>query len=210
MTSQGGSGPQTSYQHLCEVLRGVLVDVVQAGRHAGTEMGAVPSRATAALYLILRNHPVDRRGRCRSCRRPGAWVGRRWRRCRVHGEARLWLHQPAEFLRPQLARELRAHLGPPPQVGATPERHGSPGAVPPAEPDTQHSEMPAAVAAEGDSGTPAAQTPVGSSPLPPHEDEATGPDHGGAGPDPDAPGFAVAHHPTPAGPSASRLRGGTR
>ncbi|MGQ0776775.1 MAG: hypothetical protein ACT4NY_20540, partial [Pseudonocardiales bacterium] len=91
---------------MCAVLRGLLVETVQAGRRAAGGIGTVPCQAIAALYMILMNHPVDRRGRCRSCRRPGALLGRHRRRCRVNGEASVWLHQPAEFLRGQLAREL--------------------------------------------------------------------------------------------------------
>lgn len=76
-------------------------------------------RAIATLYMIMMSHPVDRRGRCRSCRRPGTLIGRCWRRCRVHGEANVWLHQPTEFLRSQLARELRLDA-PPPEADTTP------------------------------------------------------------------------------------------
>lgn len=95
---------ETSYRLLCEVLRRVLVEAVESGPGA---VGSVPHRAMAALYGLLLNHPVDRRGRCRSCRRPGAVLGRRRRRCRVHVEATYWLHQPDEkFLLSHLAREF--------------------------------------------------------------------------------------------------------
>ena len=106
VTGRGPSVYQTGHQHMCAVLRGVLAETVQAGRRAAGGIGTVPCQAIAALYMILMNHPVDRRGRCRSCRRPGALLGLRRRRCQVHGEAGVWLHQPTEFLRTQLAREL--------------------------------------------------------------------------------------------------------
>lgn len=105
-TSRGPSVYQTSHEHLCAVLRGVLVETVQSGCRAAGGIGTAPCRAIAALYMILMNHPVDRRGRCRSCRRPGALLGLRRRRCWVHAEATVWLHQPTEFLRTQLAHEL--------------------------------------------------------------------------------------------------------
>jgi hypothetical protein len=97
---------ETSYALWCQRLRGVLADAVQARPDAAGEIGSVPCLASAALYALLMTHPVDRRGRCRSCRRPGAVVGFRHRRCRVHGEARFWLlQQPAEFLRSWLVCE---------------------------------------------------------------------------------------------------------
>jgi hypothetical protein len=65
-------------------------------------------------------HSVDRRGRCRSCRRPGAVLGLRRRRCRVHGEARFCLQQPAEFLRSRLVCELGLTDLPPAQSSVTP------------------------------------------------------------------------------------------
>lgn len=90
-----------------DALRVFLQEAVDSGGGELISFGSVPCRAVAALYMILLNHPVDRRGRCRSCRRPGAALGRRWRRCRVHGEATLWLNQPADFVVSHLIRELR-------------------------------------------------------------------------------------------------------
>lgn len=95
---------ETSHRLLCEALGRVLVSVVESG--AGVA-GSVEFRAVAALYGLLMNHPVDRRGRCRSCRRAGAVLGWRRRRCQVRVEAAFWVHQPDEaFLRLQLAREF--------------------------------------------------------------------------------------------------------
>lgn len=106
MVSRDRSVYQTSYHMNCEALRTVLRAAMDSCRGDRSALGSVPCRAVAALYMLLLGHPVDRRGRCRSCRRPGAVFGRRWRRCRVHGEASMWLHQPATFLCPHLAREL--------------------------------------------------------------------------------------------------------
>jgi hypothetical protein len=91
---------------MCRVLRQVLGDVVQAGPGAVGGLGTVECQAVAALYLLLVDHPIDERGRCRSCRRPGAVFGPRWRCCRVYVKASLWLRQPAEVLRCLLAQEL--------------------------------------------------------------------------------------------------------
>lgn len=105
----GHSAPsvhQTSNKLLREALHEVLRAAVQAGPGAANGIGSVPCRAVAALYLVLLNHPIDRRGRCRSCRRPGAVFGRRRRRCRVHGAAHLYLRESGEFLLSHLAREL--------------------------------------------------------------------------------------------------------
>ena len=81
---------QTSYQLLCESLERVLVGVTGSG----AAVGLVEVRSVAALYELLRDHPVDRRGRCRSCRRPGGIVGLRRRRCRVYRAAHFYLHHP--------------------------------------------------------------------------------------------------------------------
>lgn len=106
---------------LREVLRGVLVAAVEPGPGTAGGMDSIQSRACAALYALLMAHPVDRRGRCRSCRRPGVVVLRLGRRrCRVHGQARFWLlQQPAEFLSSRLASELGLTPLPPAQHGAT-------------------------------------------------------------------------------------------
>lgn len=89
---------RTIHQLICEWLRGVLCDAVQAGPGAAGGIGTVECRAVATLYLLLMDHPIDPRGRCRSCRRPGAVFGSRWRRCRVHSKATLCLHQLDDVL----------------------------------------------------------------------------------------------------------------
>ncbi|MGH3801891.1 MAG: hypothetical protein ACRDTD_17505 [Pseudonocardiaceae bacterium] len=117
-TGHGDAAPsrsvhQTSYRVVCEVLRRVLVAAVQAGPGAAGGIGSVECQAVAALYLLLLDHPIDRWGRCRSCRRLGAVFGPRWRHCRVHGKANLCLRQPEELLR-LLVREVGLADSPPP------------------------------------------------------------------------------------------------
>ena len=91
---------------LGEALRGVLLAAVKCRSSAMGGMDSIHVRACAALYVLLMEHSMDQRSRCRSCRRPGAMLGWRRRRCRVHSEARLWLRQPATFLHSRLAHEL--------------------------------------------------------------------------------------------------------
>lgn len=75
-------------------LRGVLLAAVKSGPDAAGRIYSIQYRACAALYALLVAHPVDQRGRCRLCRRPGAVFGFRRHHCRVHDEARVWLQQP--------------------------------------------------------------------------------------------------------------------
>ena len=106
---------------LREALHSVLVAAVEASPGAAGGIDSIQSRACAALYVLLMAHSVDRRGRCRSCRRPGAVLGLRRRRCRVHGEARFCLlQQPAEVLRSRLVCELGLTDLPPAQSSVTP------------------------------------------------------------------------------------------
>lgn len=118
---QTSSVHQKSYELLCEVLGRLLVSVVHAGSGAAGGISALPCRASAALYSLLLDHPVDRRGRCLCCRRPGALFGRRRRRCRVHIAAQYWLRHPDEVLLSHLSNELGlqtpAAPSPPPPCG---------------------------------------------------------------------------------------------
>lgn len=122
---------QTSHDLMCQSLRKVVVEGVQAGRGAAGGIGSVRCRVSAALYALLTAHPVDREGRCLSCRRPGAVFGRR-HRCRVHREASYWLRQPEEFLHSRVVREWGLADQSPPGVGAAPDRES---ATRPADPD---------------------------------------------------------------------------
>ncbi len=63
---------QTSHDLLREVLRGELLAVVESEAGGGEAIGSLHCRASAALYALLGAHPLDRHGRCRSCRR-GGW-----------------------------------------------------------------------------------------------------------------------------------------
>jgi hypothetical protein len=103
----GRTVQQTSYDLVCQLLRGFLRDAVQSARDGRGEVGSVACRATATLYGLLLDHPVDRRGRCRSCRRPGEVLGWRRRRCRVHRQAHFHLHHPDDaFFLGHLVRTL--------------------------------------------------------------------------------------------------------
>ncbi|MEO7195419.1 MAG: hypothetical protein ABIZ05_11445 [Pseudonocardiaceae bacterium] len=78
-------------------MRAVLRAAVQSPSGVGG-IGSVESRAVVTLCSLLRDHPVDQWGRCRSCRRPGSVFGSRWRQCQVYGKAMLCLRQLDEVL----------------------------------------------------------------------------------------------------------------
>ncbi|MGH3692414.1 MAG: hypothetical protein ACRDRX_00135 [Pseudonocardiaceae bacterium] len=126
---------------LREVLRGVLCAAVESEPGAVGGIGSLQCRVFATLYVLLGAHAVDGRGRCWSCRRPGAVFGFLRRHCRVRGEASVWLQQPEWFLRSRLISELRLSDPPPAQGSPTPTSAGDAGvggdtdAVPRTEPD---------------------------------------------------------------------------
>lgn len=124
MTAQPNThttGPMTGRADpLLEALRGVLVAAAQSESGTGEGFDSVQYRAGATLYSLLVDHPVDRRGRCRSCRRPGAVLGLRRRPCRVRGKAQMWLHLPGELLQSFLLSELGLSPMPPACEGETP------------------------------------------------------------------------------------------
>lgn len=109
---------QTEHDLLCEMLRGLLMGEVESAHRAG-ECGQVGCGAGAALHSLLAAHPVDRRGRCRSCRSPG-WLGRRCRVCLVLVKAHYWLRQPTHIVWAHLADELGVDV-PGPHGAADPE-----------------------------------------------------------------------------------------
>ncbi|MGH4014384.1 MAG: hypothetical protein ACRDSL_10765 [Pseudonocardiaceae bacterium] len=138
-------------------------------------------QAAAALYALLLAHPIDRRGRCRSCRRSGAVLGLRRRSCRVYLEAGFFLLSAGELLRTQLVRELGLPDPPLPEAQDQPQPTS-----PAAEPDIAH----AARVMTDPGGPPRAssQAPAVSPPRPPHRFPGAGwpdLDHGGVGDDPD-------------------------
>lgn len=97
---------EISYDLLLKDLRGMLRAAVESGRRARDGVGSIQCRACAVLYALLMDHPVDRRGRCRSCRRPGVVFRWRRRRCRVHREACFYLRNSDDFLLAHLTGEL--------------------------------------------------------------------------------------------------------
>ncbi|MGH3898876.1 MAG: hypothetical protein ACRDTA_11625 [Pseudonocardiaceae bacterium] len=110
VTSTGWTVDQTSHRLVCDLLRDVLG---QTGPGA-EEVGSILYRASAVLYLLLLDHPIDQRGRCRSCPRPGAVIGFRRRLCRIHLRARYWLlRQPDNAM-------LLSHLADDPGRGTAP------------------------------------------------------------------------------------------
>ncbi|MGH3935298.1 MAG: hypothetical protein ACRDS1_10045 [Pseudonocardiaceae bacterium] len=113
---------KTSHDLMCEVLRGALLTVFESGAAGG--IGSVPCRAGAALYALLMDHPIDRRGRCRACCRPRAVLGWRRRRCRVHIVAHLYLRGSRDFLSSHLPSELGQRTRRPRSVPAEGEGHG--------------------------------------------------------------------------------------
>jgi hypothetical protein len=92
--------PQTNHRLLCEALGKFLANGAQAGRSAAGGIGSPEWRVVVTLYSLLKEHPIDREGRCRSCRWPGSVVGLRWQPCWVYGEASLclqWLDDVSLF-----------------------------------------------------------------------------------------------------------------
>ncbi|MGH3871545.1 MAG: hypothetical protein ACRDSR_08550 [Pseudonocardiaceae bacterium] len=112
---------------LREVLRDVLSAAVDLRAGAVGEISSLQYRVFATLYVLLGAHAVDRRGRCWLCRRSGAVLGFRRRRCRVHGEASVWLQQPEWFLRSRLISESGLFDLPPAQGSPTPTAAGDVG-----------------------------------------------------------------------------------
>ncbi|MGB6163396.1 MAG: hypothetical protein WCF33_07585 [Pseudonocardiaceae bacterium] len=116
MSRSGLSAEQISRDPLLQMLCEVLVEVERARRGAVRGIDSVPLRACAALYQLLREHQVDQRGRCRSCRRPGLVFRSRWQPCQVRSNATVCLRQLDEILLfSPLVRELGlAAVAPPP------------------------------------------------------------------------------------------------
>jgi len=120
VTRTGRTVEQTTHRLVCEALR----ESVRAGPGALKRVGSVRYRASAVLYLLLLEHPIDERGRCRSC--PGVMIGLRSRPCQIHLRASDWLlHHPDEaLLRSHLAEELGAGRVPPRAGAGAPPRSG--------------------------------------------------------------------------------------
>lgn len=157
---------QASHSLLQAVLRDALLDMVGSA-HGLQGIGRVGLGACAGLYSLLAAHPVDRQGRCRSCRSPG-WLGHRRQVCMVFQKAHYWLRQPGHRLQAHLASELDVDLPPLPDA-ADPEATE---VLPRVEPDLS------------DPPTDLLQTPA----IPPTPTAQAGRpelDHGGAGEHPE-------------------------
>ncbi|MGH3874262.1 MAG: hypothetical protein ACRDSR_22635 [Pseudonocardiaceae bacterium] len=74
-SDSGRNVDQTSHRLVCDVLR-------RAGPGVVEEVDSILYRLSAVLLMVLLDHPIDRRGRCRSCRRPGVMIGLRRRSSR--------------------------------------------------------------------------------------------------------------------------------
>jgi len=180
----GPSAYQTTHDRIRQVLRTVLVDSMRAGLDTTGEIGSVQFRACAALYGLLRDHPVDQRGRCRSCQRRGAVLRARWHRCRMQGTASLWRQQLDVALLPRLLPHE-----PTPSLTSPPAAPGPARADDPEDTDV----LPTITT---NPPTQPPQTPA-APPQSSHRSAGAGrsdPDHGGAGDVPlMASGLAVAH-----------------
>ncbi len=117
VTSKGRTIDQISHRLMRNALRGFLLQAMRARPGAVEGISSIGCQASAALYTLLLDHPIDRRGRCPSCRGFGAVIG--LRRCRIHRTAIFWLLlQPDEAtLRSRLASELGLGTTPPPGAG---------------------------------------------------------------------------------------------
>ena len=153
VAGRGRSVDQTSHRLVCEALR----ESMRAGPGALGRVGSIRYRASAVLYLLLLDHPIDWRGRCRSC--PGVMIGLRPRPCQIHVRASDWLlHHSHEALLSHLARELGTDRVPRRAVAGTPHRSGLTVHV-----DPRHIDVLSRVA--GESRTDPSQTPAVPFPL---------------------------------------------
>jgi len=183
------SAHQTSHDLLREMLRGDLLAAVESGKGG---LGSVQGRASAALYELLCDHPVDRRGRCRSCRQPRAVFRRKPRFCRVYLAARYYLHQRAEVLLGHLVREL--HQDAVPQRGVADPPSCS--AVRAVADGLEVTEVLPRIEADSFAARGERRNAPAVPPLPPDGSTRAGrsdPTRGGAGEPPEAPGLAVLH-----------------
>ncbi len=130
------------------LIRDALRETLQAGPSALEKAGSLRYRASAVLYLLLLEHPLDERGRCWSC--PGVLRWLRPRPCQIHLKASDWLlHHPDEALS-HLARELGAAslLSPNVLARRTPGTPPRSGLTVRARPDPRDTDVPPAAAGE--------------------------------------------------------------
>lgn len=167
VTGEGLTVDQTSHRLICHALRRVLCRAVKVGPGAVDGIGSVQCQASAVLYTLLRDHPIDRQGRCRSCRRPGAIIGFRRRPCRIYLRASYWmLRQPDQaLLLSHLAYELETDPVPPSGAGSPPNRSSPTRA---AQIDPSDTDVMSRIDTEPcDLPIPRHQTPAAPPPLPP-------------------------------------------
>ncbi|MDQ3765064.1 MAG: hypothetical protein M3460_27225 [Actinomycetota bacterium] len=117
----GLSVPQVTHRLMSEALCCELRAVVKSGSLEAGGTGSVGCRACVVLYLLLSDHTVDRRGRCRSCRRSVAVLMQRRRECRIHVRASFWLRQPDDVVLRHLAQELNHRPASTPGTGGQPD-----------------------------------------------------------------------------------------
>ncbi|MGH3934554.1 MAG: hypothetical protein ACRDS1_06185 [Pseudonocardiaceae bacterium] len=168
MPVAGDHASRSVYQASHGRLRGVLRGALRAAMDSESGVASMGFRAGVALDSLLAAHPVDRRGRCRSCRGRG-WLARRRRVCMVFQQAHYWLRQPTDRVITHLASEWGV------DVLALPGATGLAG-----------TKVPSRVA--DDSPTDYLQTPA----VPPASNAALGRpdrDHGGVGERTDSPRF---------------------
>ncbi len=126
VTSTSWTVDQTSHRLVCDALRQILRQGTQTGPGAVEDVGSMLYQVSAVLYQLLLDHPIDQRGRCRSCRRPGARIAFRRRCCLIHLRASHWLlHQPDKaMLLGRLADELGLGTRSPSSAGTLSDRSG--------------------------------------------------------------------------------------
>jgi hypothetical protein len=126
---------QAIYDVMYTALRQVLREGVQASPGAAEGLDSLFCRVSGALYALLMAHPIDRHGRCRSCRRPGSVLGRRRQDCLVYSEVSCWLGQPDTLLRARIAHQWQLTRHPAAHVATTPNQDSTPSPAPPDTPD---------------------------------------------------------------------------
>lgn len=115
-TRPAPSAHQTSHSLLRQALLDTLLAAVES-RGGGRGVSSVQCRTGAALYALLGEHSIDRRGRCRRCRGPRPLLGRGRRVCRVLVAARFYLHQPDDVL----SHLVDSAASPAPAPGGSPQ-----------------------------------------------------------------------------------------
>jgi hypothetical protein len=93
-----------STHQVSEALCGALLAAMRSGPATQEGCDSILHRAGAALYSLLAAHPVDGRGRCRSCR-GHRWRGRRRQVCLIFLETHYWLRQPSHIVQAHLVAE---------------------------------------------------------------------------------------------------------